>query len=442
MNSSKFKRVDCIKIQLFKVFSFDLRSLALLRIGLAVVIIVDLLVRFPSIETYYSDRGILPRIELIARLSPEYWSFHLFSGSVFAQQLLFCLALLCAGWLLIGYRTTLASIICWVMLVSLHNRNPALVSSGNDLLRIIMFWSVFLPLGAVYSSDRAFNTSSKPIPQQVCTGATVGFILLLGAIYFFSLLNIGVSDPVLWICGFSWGLIFIPWRNSWWRGVAIALSLVLHLSQGLTTASTVLAFVWLAFLPSSFWQFLARKSSSKAAKSLTINYDKDCGFCKKVVYLLRTALILPKAELLEAQDNSSVYGDMERYNSWVVEDYRGQRYFKWYGIVYVVSISPILWWLASILSIKPLMVLGNKVYETIANNRRVMGNFTKPFVFRPLTVDASILFNTVCLIAIALIILGNWQALTNNSSPSSVLDNALQFTRSDLPRNIELTLFD
>lgn len=436
MNNSKFSQINHFKTQLLEIFSFDLRSLALLRIGLAIVFIVDLLVRFWDIKTYYSDRGILPRTELINNLSPASWSLHLFSGSVFAQQLLFCLALLCAGWLLIGYRTTLASIICWVMLVSLHNRNPALVSVGDDLLRIVMFWGVFLPLGAVYSSDRAFNTSSKPIPQKVCTGATVGFVLLLGTIYFFQLLNMEVAYPILWLCCLGWGLILIPWRNSWWRRVAIALSVVLLLTQGLTTASAVLAFVWLAFLPSSLWQFLADKTFSKAAKSLTINYDKDCGFCKKVVYFLRTALILPKTEILEAQDNPSVYADMERYNSWVVEDYRGQRYFKWYGIVYVVSISPILWWLAPILSIKPLMMLGNKVYETIANNRRLMGNFTKPFSFRSLTVDASILFDMVCLIAIALIILGNWQTLTNGDRPNSILDSALQFTRLDLPRNI------
>lgn len=422
---------------LFKIFSLDLRSLALLRIGLAIIIVFDILIRFFRKEIYYSDRGILPRTELIDQLSPECWSFHLFSETVFAQQLLFCLALLWAVLLLIGYRTTLASIICWVMLVSLHNRNPALVSSGDDLLRIIVFWVMFLPLGAVYSSDRALNTSSKPIPSNVCSSTTVGFVLLLGAIYLWQLLNTEVA-LALWSC-LAWGLILIPWRNSLWRGVAIFLVQILHLSQGITIASAVLTFVWLVFLPSSFWQFLTRKTFNKATVGLTINYDKDCGFCKKVVYLLRTALILPKTKLLEAQNNPSIYADMEQYNSWVVEDYRGDRYFKWYGIVYVVSISPILWWLAPVLRIKPLMILGNKVYETIANNRPLMGNLTKPFVFRPLTINSSILLNTLTPILIALIIWGNWQALTgqtNSDRPSSTLDTVLQFSRLDLPRNI------
>ncbi|MEO1669622.1 MAG: DCC1-like thiol-disulfide oxidoreductase family protein [Cyanobacteria bacterium J06631_2] len=436
MNSSKLKRVDRIKIQLFKIFSLDLRSLALLRISLVFVIMFDLIIRFFKIEAYYSDAGTLPRTELIDRLPAEYWSVHLFNGTVFAQQLLFCLALLCACLLLIGYRTTLASLGCWIMLVSLHNRNPTLVSSGDDLLRIVLFWSMFLPLGAVYSGDRALNTSSKPIPSSVYSGATVGLVLLLGAIYLWQI-STTETAVAFWSC-LGWGLILIPWRNSWWRGVAITLSFVLLLSQGITTASAVLICVWLALLPSQFWQFLSRKSSNKAARGLTINYDKDCGFCKKVVYLLRTALILPQTKILEAQDNPDVCADMERYNSWVVEDYRGDRYFKWYGIAYVVSLSPVLWWLAPILRIKPLMLLGNKVYETIANNRRLMGNFTKPFVFRPLTISSSILLNTLSALFIALIVLGNWQALISHDSdrPNSILDNALQFTRLDLPENI------
>ncbi|MEL6580959.1 MAG: DCC1-like thiol-disulfide oxidoreductase family protein [Cyanobacteria bacterium J06621_12] len=429
MNSSKTSHTNSLNQPLSTIFTLDLRSLVLLRIGLAAMTISDLLIRLPQIETYYSDAGILPRQELINNLPAAFWSFHLFNGSVFAQQMLFCLAVFFAGWLLIGYRTTLASIICWVMLISLHNRNPTLVSPGDDMLRIAMFWSLFLPLGAEYSSDRALNTSSKYIPSTVCSGATLSFILLLGGVYLRQLLNIAEANPVSWLSCFGWGLILIPWRNSWWRGVAIVLLLVLHLSQGVTTASIVMAFLWLALIPSQFWQLLDHKSSSSAARELIINYDRDCGFCKKVVYLLRTALILPQTKLLVAQDNPDIYIDMERYNSWVVEGEGGDRYFKWHGIAYVVSLSPILWWLAPILRIKPLMLLGNKVYETIANNRSLMGNLTKPLNFRSLKVHSSILSNIFTLLLMALILWSNFFHINYQ-------DAALQFTRLDLPQNI------
>ena len=48
-----------------EIFGFDLRSLAVFRIGLALVIIADLFIRFGDIKAHYSDYGILPRTALI-----------------------------------------------------------------------------------------------------------------------------------------------------------------------------------------------------------------------------------------------------------------------------------------------------------------------------------------------------------------------------------------
>ncbi len=467
MVTSDINQTNKIRVKLEEIFGFDLRSLALFRIGLALVIIADLVIRFGDIKAHYSDYGVLPRTALINEfLKPWYWSIHLISGEPFVQYLLFGFALLFALLLLIGYRTTLASIACWAMIVSLHNRNPGLIFAGDDALRAIAFWAMFLPLGAVYSFDSALNTSTKPLPKRIVSGATVGLIFQLCYIYMFSawfkhqsplwsqegsavyyalsfdqygtwfgqfLLQLKpllktMTFGALWFEWLGCLLLFIPWKNSFFRGVAIASFISLHFSFGLSFTIGIFPAlciaVWLAFIPSVVWEFLYKKTYSKEIAGLTINYDKDCGFCKKVVYLLRTILILPGTALLEAQDNPSVYEDMQKYNSWVVEDYQGNRYFKWYGIAYVVSISPILWWLAPILRIKPLMAAGNKVYETIATNRRFMGTFTKPFLFRSFTVNSSPLFNIFTLFILFLVTLWNVKSFANSyifhKSPTKV----------------------
>jgi hypothetical protein len=114
------------KIQ--EIFGLDLRSLALFRIGLAWVILTDLILRFDDIKTFYSDEGVLPRSALIEQfINPWYWSIHLISGQPFVQALLFGLAIFLAFLLLIGYRTRLVTIAVWAMTVSVHNRNPALL---------------------------------------------------------------------------------------------------------------------------------------------------------------------------------------------------------------------------------------------------------------------------------------------------------------------------
>jgi hypothetical protein len=470
--------------KLAEIFSFDLRSLAVFRIGLALVIIADLVIRFGDIKAHYSDYSVLPRTALINEfLKPWYWSIHLLSGEPFVQQLLFCCALFFAFLLLIGYRTTLASIACWAMIISLHNRNPALIFAGDDALRAIAFWAMFLPLGAVYSFDSALNTSTKPLPKTIASGATVGLIFQLCYIYMFSawfkhqsplwsvegsavyyalnfdqygtpfgqfLLQLKplLKTMTLGALWFEWLgalLLFIPWKNSFFRGVAITSFITLHISFGLSFTIGVFPIlciaVWLAFLPSAVWDFLSKKTYSKEIARLIINYDKDCGFCKKVVYLLRTFLILPGVPLKEAQDNPAIYQDMQKYNSWVVEDYQGNRHFKWHGIVYVVSISPILWWLAPLLKIKLLMAAGNKIYEIIANNRSFMGNFTKPFLFRSFTVKPSPIFNIFTLFILFLVTFWNVKSFANHHAfrqRTGTLDKTIRrVTNSKTAQNLD-----
>ncbi|MDJ0532503.1 MAG: HTTM domain-containing protein [Xenococcaceae cyanobacterium MO_207.B15] len=457
MNIKAIKSQSKLSNIIREIFGFDLRSLAIFRIGLALVIIADLVIRFQDIQALYSDSGVLPRTALIDEfLNPWYWSVHLVSGQPFVQQLIFIVAIFLALLLLIGYRTRLATIASWAMLISLHNRNPALIFAGDDALRAILFWSMFLPLGACYSVDSALNTSSKQLPKQVVSGATVGFILQLCYIYMFSawfkhqspiwsqegsavyyalsfdqyatrfgqfLLSLKPLLPTmtfgaLWFEWLGALLLFIPWKNYFFRGIAIVAFILLHISFGLSFTIGVFPVLcvaaWLAFIPSNAWDWLAKKTYSKERAGLKINYDKDCGFCKKIVLFLRTFLVLPGTPLLVAQENPDVYADMEKYNSWVVEDWQGKRYFKWQGIIYVVSLSPILWWLAPILRIKPLLAIGTKIYETIASNRRLAGKFTSPFKYTSLTVQPGLTFNLITLAIVALVTLWNLTSFANS----------------------------
>ncbi|AFZ36500.1 HTTM domain protein [Stanieria cyanosphaera PCC 7437] len=446
-----------LQIKLEEIFGLDLRSLALFRIGLASVIITDLVIRFGDIQAHYSDYGVLPRIALIEEfIKPWYWSIHLLSGEPFVQVILFGFALFFAFLLLIGYRTKLATIASWAMIISLHNRNPALIFAGDDTLRAIAFWSMFLPLGAYYSVDNALNNSTKPLPKRIVSGATLGFILQLCYIYMFSawfkhqsplwsqegsavyyalnfdqygtgfgqfLLQLTPLLPTMTFSAlwFEWSgalLLFIPFRTNFFRCVAIISFILLHFSFGLSFTIGIFPIlcivVWLAFIPSNIWNWLEKKTYSQEKAGLKINYDKDCGFCKKVVHFLRTFLILPGTPLLVAQDNVSVYADMQKYNSWVVEDWQGNRHYKWEAIAYVVSLSPLFWFLVPILRLKPLMVIGNKFYETIASNRKCAGNFTKPFLFRPLEITYSLTFNLLTLLILCLVTFWNIKSFASS----------------------------
>lgn len=425
--------------KLDEVFGLDLRSLAAFRIGIALVLLADLGIRFGDLIAHYTDTGVMPR-SLLAQVSkPWHWSLHAISGEPIFQVLLFTIAAVMAIAMLVGYRTRIATIASWVLLISLHNRNPALIFAADDVLRALMFWAMFLPLGASYSIESALNSGNHKLPARVVSGATVALMFQQCFIYIFSaafktkspvwtegtavyyslsfdqyatpighfLLNFPalltlftyVTLVLEWVAPL---LLFIPVRNSFFRMCAVITFVMLHAGFGLTLNLGIFPFLsifsWLAFLPSSFWNALHKRLQTPARQGLKIYFDADCGFCKKVVHLLRTLLILPGTPLLMAQEYPDIYTDMQAYNSWVVEDWQGKRHFKFAGIAYIVSLSPIFFFLVPLLNWKPVMAVGTKFYEAVASNRKIAGRFTKPFKFRPLQVRPSKLLNILALL--------------------------------------------
>ncbi|ACK64184.1 HTTM domain protein [Rippkaea orientalis PCC 8801] len=452
MNNKLFSKLK-------EIFALDLRSLGIFRIGLALVVMTDLISRARGLTDHYSDAGVMPREALTKELlHPWYWSFHLISGNYLFQIVLFILAFLIAIAMLVGYRTRLATIATWAFNISVQNRNPALIFAGDDVLRAMLFWAMFLPLGAAYSIDSALNSSQKPLPKQVISGATVAFLVQLIFIYtwsaayktkseiwwpngeavYYSLsfdqyvtelgqLLLGFPLPLLQFLTFSalifeWVapfMIFIPWRTTFWRCLAIISFILLHIGFELSFSIGVLSYLsmvnWLALIPTPVWDKIAHQLKTPQREGLIIYYDQDCGFCKKVVHLIRTFLILPGTPLLVAQDNESIYSDMLAQNSWVIVDWQGNRYFKFEGIIYVCSLSPIFQFITPILRWQPIKTGGTKFYETIASNRKFAGNFTKPFPFRPLEINNSLPLNIVTLLLLFLTTLWNLKSFVDQT---------------------------
>ena len=139
--------------RLTALFGVDVRSLALLRVGVGALLLIDLLQRARWIPENYSERGLVPEAVLASLGGAPFPSIHLLSGSAASQQALFALAALFAVMLLVGWRTRLACVASWYLLVSLHVRNPMICDAGDSLLAQLLFWSMFLPLGATFSLD-------------------------------------------------------------------------------------------------------------------------------------------------------------------------------------------------------------------------------------------------------------------------------------------------
>ncbi len=125
-------------------FEIDLRALAAFRIAIGTLVIVDLLLRSRHLTAFYTDDGVLPLEALFSDYSSVH-SLHAVSGEAWVQALLFCVAGLFALAMIVGYRTRLATIVSWLLLLSLHARNPMILNGGDALFRMLLLWGIFLP---------------------------------------------------------------------------------------------------------------------------------------------------------------------------------------------------------------------------------------------------------------------------------------------------------
>jgi len=178
-----------VKSKIDELLGADLRSLALLRIAAALVIILDLCQRASDLEAHYSDFGAVPRQLAIDNLSSRwFWSLHFLSGTWQVEAILFVAAGICATALLVGYKTGFATIASWAFLVSLDVRNFHVVAGGDLLLRVVLFWSMFLPWGACFSIDTgAYN--NHDFPKRIISAGTVAFTIQILLLYWFSVLS-------------------------------------------------------------------------------------------------------------------------------------------------------------------------------------------------------------------------------------------------------------
>lgn len=166
------------------VFFFDLRSMGICRIAVALCLIADLVVRASQLEAHYTDFGILPRSALL-ELSWREWfiSIHMLSGNYYIQCVIFAVSAFFAVSLLLGYRTRLSTVISWLLLISLHNRNPMILQGGDVLLRMLLLWGIFLPWGCRFSIDSYRSTTFAIKNNSIFSIAAFAFTLQIALMY-------------------------------------------------------------------------------------------------------------------------------------------------------------------------------------------------------------------------------------------------------------------
>jgi hypothetical protein len=145
--------------------------------------------RFPELDAFYVDDGMFSLENARDWLSGTgAWSLCLLHDSAAFQAGMFALAAAFSVGLLLGWRTRWMTVGCWVMAVSIANRNPIVCNYGDTMLQVFLFWSMFLPLGARWSMDarRTPQAKNAPATVRVCSPASAAALVQLSFVYLFT----------------------------------------------------------------------------------------------------------------------------------------------------------------------------------------------------------------------------------------------------------------
>ena len=286
----------------------DLRSLALFRITFALTLLIDLYWRLGDLKLFYSDEGTLTRAEAIYTNSVWTTSLYYLNGTWQFQLLMFAISAAVYLALLLGYRTQMASVLSWILLVSIQRRNPQVLQGGDNLLRCLSFWAMFVPLGAFWSIDsKREDHPAKRSGKFMSAGAIFLQLQVLQLYIFSALLKTGnawvkdysaiyyalsidsltgpigrallpyrdllrtVTREVVSLELLGPLLPLIPWGNQIFRMAAVLLFIAFHLGLLITMQLGPFPYVcmtaWLIFIPEEFWNRLLGQRLDAALES-------------------------------------------------------------------------------------------------------------------------------------------------------------------------------
>ena len=433
------------------LIGIDLRSLALFRVCLAIMIIVDLLVRLSDLQAHYTDWGLLPRAVVMENSWTGSWSLHFMTGSKNGISLLMGLHLSAAFLLLVGYRTRVMSILCCILIISLQARNPMILSGADDTIRLLCIFSMFLPLGARFSVDRVLDPEPRDLPMVLSSVSSFAILAQVSILYLFTFLfkwhPIWIEDntalyfmfhldvftnqfgqyqlgyPALlkaMTAFFVWCellcplLLWSPILTAQTRLAAIFLISAMQIGIATTMGIGMFPFIsmtaLLLFLPSNLWNTGFTLFSKPHRTEMVIYFDDGCDFCKKILRFLLTFALIPGTHTAPTNTDPEILNTMEQENSWVVRDHNGNTHLKFEALAYVLLQSPILFPIGWIMNRKIFVSLGNRFYESVAANRPQLSDLLGIFPWRPSPVGSKPFFEICAALLIFWVVLYNISA--------------------------------
>jgi hypothetical protein len=292
-----------------RVFSLDVRSIALMRIAAAAILLWDTCDRMRHLADHYFSDSAIPFeiVEEYYKFFPT-WSLHLLSDSNTYQTSLFILQAIAACFLLVGYHSRIAAGICWILFASVLARVPPLLTGGDMLLCSLLFFLALLPCSKCLSVHSKFKAPAGSVYSFATAALLLQFVVMYtvtgilkinsewldGTALMIILSDTGLAKPIgLWLTNFpailmalTWGslmlelsaqvLLLSPYKTNQIRTVGVISFIGLHIGIFLTIEVLVFSIISIAgllsLIPSSWWNYkpLSKLTTAKITSALPV----------------------------------------------------------------------------------------------------------------------------------------------------------------------------
>lgn len=366
--------------------------LGFFRILAGICILITFLLDLPFVGDFYFNNGYVP----LSLQQYAFGIFHYATPTIIYSA--YALLLVSALFLTIGYKTRLASVITFVLILLFHERNTLLFTSGDSLLRILAFYLMISNSGAAYSVDSIIrkikNREALLAPKwnRLLIKYQVSIFYFFAAIpktganwmngtaIYYALNNPNFarilmpwlqSVPIL-VKMITWGALAIEYATPFllWipRAHLLAISLVTALQLGIFFTMNIGMFqitsivAVLIFLEKTdidrFWKWLGGK------KQYAVVYDGSCELCNACVKAIQAMNVMDKLTFADFRKEKYT-PDMEK-QIWLVGD---KTWKGFYAFRKMACLLPAFWIIVPLLYLPFAGKIGTAAYDYVACRR-------------------------------------------------------------------------
>jgi hypothetical protein len=205
-----------------RAFTLDVRSLAAFRVAIGGIVAADAVLRTRDVGLMFAPDGLFPLPVLRQYLGgPCAWSLAMLVEASWCGPAILILEAAAGLLLAAGCGTRWATVAAWVAVVSVLRRTAPATNAGDSWLACLLFWGMFLPLGAAWSRDQRWAAARG----SVLSVASAALVLQIAVVY----VSAGLSK----------------WNDSWLSGDAIRHVMSVH-DHGTPLGERLFACGWLS----------------------------------------------------------------------------------------------------------------------------------------------------------------------------------------------------